>query len=132
MAPERHPRWNDVGMGCSVLVVDDDASFRRIAIRIVESWGHRVVGEAGSVDEAMQCASAVRPDTVIVDICLPGGDGFDLTRKLLALDWPIRVLVMSSDSDVANVEIAESAGASGFFPKLELLGARFREAIEAQ
>jgi DNA-binding NarL/FixJ family response regulator len=118
-------------MGCSVLVVDDDASFRRMAIRIVESWGHRVVGEAGSVGEALLRASAVRPDTAIVDIGLPDGDGFDLTRKLLVMDWPIRVLVMSSDSDIANVEVAESAGASGFFPKLELLGTRFREAIEA-
>ncbi|MDA0159860.1 response regulator transcription factor [Solirubrobacter ginsenosidimutans] len=117
-------------MGCSVLVVDDDASFRRIAIRIVESWGHNVVGEAGGVGEAMLRAHEVRPDTVIVDIGLPDGDGFDLTRRLLALEWPIRVLVMSSDSDIANVAVAESAGASGFFPKLELLGAGFRQAIE--
>jgi DNA-binding NarL/FixJ family response regulator len=118
-------------MGCSVLVVDDDVSFRRMAIRIVKSWGHLVVGEAGSVGEAMLRASAVRPDTVIVDIGLPDGNGFDLTRQLLALDWPIRVLVISSDSDLANVEVAKRAGASGFFPKLELLGTGFRDAIEA-
>ena len=117
-------------MACSLLVVDDDVSFRRMAVRIVESWGHRVVGEAGSVGEAMLRASEVRPDTAIVDIGLPDGDGFDLTRRLLALDWPIRVLVMSSDSDIANVEVAANAGASGFFPKLELLGPGFRQAIE--
>jgi DNA-binding NarL/FixJ family response regulator len=117
-------------MRSSVLVVDDDISFRSIAVRIVASWGHDVVGEAGSVDEAMVRASELRPDTVIVDIGLPDGDGFDLTSRLIALPWPMRVLMISSDSDVANKSAAERAGASGFFPKAEIAGVAFRHAIE--
>jgi DNA-binding NarL/FixJ family response regulator len=119
-------------MGCTVLVVDDDIFFRGIAIRIVESWGHRVVGDAAGVEEALARTSELRPDTVLVDIGLPDGDGFDLTRRLIALPWPVRVLVISSDSDVANASAAARAGASGFFPKAEISGAGFRQAIEAR
>jgi DNA-binding NarL/FixJ family response regulator len=118
-------------MPSSVLVVDDNASFRAIAIRIFESWGHRVVGEAGSVHEAMERTEELRPDTVIVDIGLPDGNGFDLTRRLVALPWPVRVLIISSDADVANESEAEWVGASGFFPKDAISGKAFRQAIEA-
>jgi DNA-binding NarL/FixJ family response regulator len=117
-------------MGCTVLVVDDDTFFRHIAVRILRSWGHDVVGEAGGVDEALARTSELRPDAVVVDIGLPDGDGFDLTRRLTALPWPIRVVVISSDSDLANGSVAERVGASGFFPKAEISGASFRQAIE--
>jgi DNA-binding NarL/FixJ family response regulator len=119
-------------MGRAILVVDDNTSFRDIAVQILESWGHVVVGEAGSVAEGLARATELRPDTVIVDIGLPDGSGFDLTRSLIALPWPVRVLVISSDSDAANGSVAERAGASGFFPKLEISRAAFRQAIEEQ
>src|SRR4051794_33266811 len=98
-------------MGCSVLVVDDDTSFRAIAVRIIRSWGHQVVGEAGTVEQAMARTTELRPDTVVVDIGLPDGDGFELTRGLVALPWRVRVLVISSDADVANASVAAGAGA---------------------
>jgi DNA-binding NarL/FixJ family response regulator len=117
-------------MGRSVLVVDDDASFRNITTRILESWGFDVVGQAGSVDEAMARTAELRPDTVLVDIGLPDGNGFDLTRQLMALPWSLRVLLISSDSDIANGAAARRVGASGFFPKDELVGVMFRNAME--
>src|SRR4051794_30783161 len=61
------------GRGCedgpvsrSVLVVDDDASFRRLAARVLCGSGHVVVGEAGSVEEALMRAVELRPDTALV------------------------------------------------------------------
>jgi DNA-binding NarL/FixJ family response regulator len=119
-----------IRMGRSVLVVDDDASFRNITTRILESWGFDVVGQAGSVDEAMARTAELRPDTVLVDIGLPDGNGFDLTRQLMALPWSLRVLLISSDSDIANGAAARRVGASGFFPKDELVGVTFRNAME--
>jgi DNA-binding NarL/FixJ family response regulator len=118
-------------MGCTVLVVDDDRSFRDIATRILTSWGHDVVGQAGSVGEAVLRTTELRPDTVLVDIGLPDGDGFGLTQQLMAMPWPMRVLVISSDSDAANGHAAARVGAYGFFPKHEISGAVFRQAIEA-
>ena len=72
-------------MSRSVLVVDDDASFRDLAARVLTGWGHVVIGEAGSVEEALARAAELRPDTALVDIGLPDGDGFSLTQRLRAL-----------------------------------------------
>jgi CheY-like chemotaxis protein len=116
-------------MGGVVLVVDDNAPFRDLARRVLVSWGHDVI-EAGSVAEALVRAVARRPDTALVDIGLPDGDGFDLTERLLGLPWPIRVVVISTDSDAGNGFAAQRAGASGFFPKDELLTAALRHLVD--
>ena len=91
-----------------------------LVVRILRSWGHVVIGEAGSVAEALTCAEALRPDTALVDIGLPDGDGFSLTRELRAHSWATRVVLFSSDTDRANVAAAERAGAIAFLPKDEL------------
>ena len=114
----------------SVLVVDDDASFRDLAARVLTSWGHVVIGEAASIEEALACAAELRPDTALVDIGLPDGDGFSLTQQLRALPWPPRVVLISSDSDRANAPAARRAGACGFFPKDELSDRALRQLIE--
>jgi DNA-binding NarL/FixJ family response regulator len=113
----------------SILVVDDDASVRGLVARILRSWGHVVIGEAGSVAEALACADALRPDTALVDIGLPDGDGFSLTRQLAARPWVMRVVVFSSDADRANAAAADRAGAVGFFPKDELSSPALRRLI---
>jgi CheY-like chemotaxis protein len=115
----------------SVLVVDDDAAFRDLAARVLTGWGHVVIGEAGSVEEALARAAELRPDTALIDIGLPDGDGFSLTRRLRALPWSLRVVLISSDADRANATAARRAGAAGFFPKDELSDPALRELIEA-
>jgi CheY-like chemotaxis protein len=114
----------------SVLVVDDDAEFRDLAARILTSWGHAVIGGAGSVAEALAQATKLRPDVVLVDIGLPDGDGFALTEQLVALPWAVRVVLISSEADRAAVQAAQRAGADGFLPKDELSSALLRQLIE--
>jgi CheY-like chemotaxis protein len=104
----------------TILVVDDDADVRGLIVRVLRSRGNVVVGQAGSVAEALASAEALRPDVALVDIGLPDGDGFSLTRQLRARPWPVRVVIFSSDADKANVAAAERAGAVGFLPKDEL------------
>ena len=116
-------------MASSVLVVDDDATFRLFARHALTSWGHVVVGEAGSAAEAIQRTSELRPDTVLADVGLPDGDGFTLTRDLLALPSPPRVVLISSDDDVANSSAAARVGAVGFVAKDELGGALMKRLI---
>jgi CheY-like chemotaxis protein len=113
-------------MSRSVLVVDDDASFRHLASRTLRSWGYAVVGEAGTFAEAIERAVALRPDSALVDIGLPDRDGFELARELTAMSWLPLVVLISSDSDAANEAIAHRMGAAGFVPKDELLGAHLR------
>ena len=113
----------------SVLVVDDDDSFRQLAARTLRSWGHTVVGEAATVAEAVAAAEQARPEAVLVDIGLPDGDGFSLARQLTALSWRPRVVLISSDSDVANRAEAYRVGADGFVPKDELASDTLRDLI---
>lgn len=116
----------------SVLVVDDDAGFRDLATRVLTSWGHAVIGEAGSVAEALAQAARLRPDVVLVDIGLPDGDGFSLTEQLVAMPWAVRVVLISSQPDRATVAAARRAGADSFLPKDELSSARLRQLIEGR
>lgn len=113
-----------------MLIVDDDDAFGDLAARVVTGWGHVVVGRAGSVAGALARAAELRPDIVLVDIGLPDGDGFALTEKLVAMKWPMRVVLISSDSDAGNVSAARRAGASGFVPKDELSSDELRDYIE--
>jgi CheY-like chemotaxis protein len=116
----------------SILVVDDDAAVRGLIVRILRSGGHVVVGEAGSVAEALDRAKALRPDTALVDIGLPDGDGFSLTRQLRALPWAMSVVLFSSDADRTNADAAQRAGAVGFLPKDELSGLALERLIGEQ
>ena len=125
------------GLGCedgavsrSVLVVDDDAVFRRLAAGVITDLGHVVIGEAGSVEEALARARELRPDTALVDIGLPDGDGFSLTRQLRAMPWRLRVIVISADADGASAPAARRAGASGFLSKSELSGLALSRLID--
>ncbi len=113
----------------SILVVDDDAAVRGLVVRILRSWGHTVIGEAGSVAEALTRAETLRPDTVLVDIGLPDGDGFALTRELHARCRPPRVVLVSSAADRAHVAAAERAGAIAFLPKDELSSPALRRLL---
>ncbi len=117
-------------MSRSVLIVDDDDAFRNLATRILTGWGHVVIGEAGTAAEALARVAELRPDTVLIDIGLPDGDGFALTARLRGMPWPVRVVLISSDADRANAAAADRAGASGFVPKDELSGPGLRQLIE--
>ena len=123
-------RWDHERMPRSVLVVDDDAGFRDLAARILTSWGHAVIGEAGSVAEALAQAARLRPDTVLVDIGLPDGDGFSLTEQLVAMPWAVHVVLISSEADRTTVQAAQRAGADSFVPKDELPSVALRQLIE--
>jgi CheY-like chemotaxis protein len=116
-------------VGRRVLVVDDDRSFRSLVAAILRSWGHDVVAEAGTVEDALAQARETRPDTALVDIGLPDGDGLELTRLLRRLPQQPRVILVSSDGDAANGPAARAAGAAAFFAKDDLVGLPFRETI---
>jgi DNA-binding NarL/FixJ family response regulator len=104
----------------SVLIVDDDSSFRELAQRLLRASNLEVVGQAGDVAEAMAAAKALAPDAALVDVDLPDGDGITLAQQLTALPSPPRVLLTSIDADAANLDEVRDSGASGFVHKAEL------------
>jgi DNA-binding NarL/FixJ family response regulator len=113
----------------SVLVVDDDPAFRRLAQRILDAFGFAVVGEAGDAASARSAAGALRPDAMLVDVGLPDVDGIALARELTALPWRPRVVLTSSNAEAATASEVRRSGAEAFVPKNELPGAALGELL---
>jgi DNA-binding NarL/FixJ family response regulator len=112
-----------LAMTGSVLVVDDDPAFRRLAARILDAFGLAVAGEAETAAAAISVAATLRPDAVLVDIGLPDSDGIALARELAALPWHPRVVLTSTNAEAATVSEVRRSGAEAFVPKNELPGA---------
>ena len=106
-------------MECTVLIVDDDAQFRRVAAELLADGGYRVVGEAGSAADGLALAEELRPDAVLLDVNLPDGDGLSVAARLSANDGP-RVLLTSSDAGGTTDRLVRRSGAAGFVPKVDL------------
>jgi two-component system, NarL family, response regulator DevR len=101
-----------------VFLVDDHEVVRRGVAEVLEDDdGISVVGEAGSVAEALARVPAVRPGVVVVDMRLPDGDGAELCARLGERDPGLRFLVLTSYSDDDAVADAVRAGAHGYVLK---------------
>jgi DNA-binding NarL/FixJ family response regulator len=116
-------------MTASVLVVDDDPAFRRLAYRLLAEFDLVVGGEAATAAAAMSAAARTRPDAVLVDVGLPDADGVSLARRLVALPWHPRVVLTSSDADAARALDVRDSGAEAFVPKDQLPNAALRRLL---
>ncbi|MGI5150705.1 response regulator [Plantactinospora sp. CA-294935] len=105
-------------MSVRVLLVDDQPLVRSgLRVLIADTPDLSVVGEAGTGAEAVELARAVRPDVVVMDIRMPGMDGIEATRQIVAGDGATRVLVLTTFDEDEHVYGALRAGASGFLVK---------------
>jgi CheY-like chemotaxis protein len=107
-------------VGTSVLVVDDDTVFRGLAGRMLQSLGLTICAEAGTVESALAAARTLKPDSALVDVGLPDGDGIELARRIADLPWRPRVVLTSSDVDAMSNAAASGAAAIPFVPKDQL------------
>ena len=102
----------------SVFLVDDHEVVRRGLIDLLGTDPELdVVGEAGSVADAMAKIPTARPDVAVLDVQLPDGNGIELCRDLLSSMADLRCLILTSfTSDEAMLD-AILAGASGYVVK---------------
>jgi len=110
----------------TVLVVDDSPAFRTTARMLLKARGYDVVGVAENAASALECARALRPDCVLLDVNLPDGDGVTLAGALTA--EATVVLVSTLDASALGDGI-ERSGARGFVPKSELASPRLVELL---
>jgi two-component system response regulator EvgA len=109
-------------MPTSVLIVDDHPSFRLSARRMLEADGYSVVGEAEDGEAAISAVRELSPDLVLLDVQLPGIDGFEVASRLsLEADRPAIVLTSTREKSDFGEEIDHSS-AHGFVTKGELSG----------
>lgn len=101
-----------------VLVVDDQAPFRAIARQVVElTPGFAVVGEAASGEEAVVLAEELAPAVVLMDINLPGINGIEATRRIVASAPDTRVVLLSTYRDTDLPADALECGARRYVHK---------------
>jgi DNA-binding NarL/FixJ family response regulator len=113
----------------TVLIVDDHAGFRVAARTLLEAEGFSVVGEAGDAAQAMSQTARLRPDVVLLDIQLPGQDGFVVAERLAHCpDPPAVVLISSRDASTYGQRLAGTP-ARGFLPKRALSGAALAQLV---
>ncbi|TDE09879.1 response regulator [Jiangella asiatica] len=111
-----------------ILVADDHAIIRDGITAMLEPHDDLdVVGQAGDGATAARLAIALRPDVVLMDLRMPGGDGITAIGQITALTPPPRVLVLTTYDADADIIKATAAGAIGYLlkdtPRLQLLEA---------
>jgi two-component system nitrate/nitrite response regulator NarL len=111
--------WDDGAVAWSVLIVDDHAGFRSSARALLEADGFDVLGEAADGESAMEEARRLRPQVVLLDIQLPGIDGFAVAERLAAEPSAPTVVFVSSRGPGSYRGRLESAPARGFITKSE-------------
>ena len=112
----------------SIVIVDDHALFRSGVRSEVEGLVE-VVGEAGSVEEAVRVIAATRPDVVLLDVHMPGGGGVEVIRGVGAVDPGQRFLALSVSDAAEDVIAVVRAGARGYVTK-SISGEELAAAIE--
>jgi DNA-binding NarL/FixJ family response regulator len=101
-----------------VLLADDDALLRAgVAVVLGTAEGIVVVGEAADGLRAVELCRALAPDVVVMDVRMPGIDGIEATRRIVAAGLVSRVLVLTTFQHDEYVWGALQAGASGFLLK---------------
>ena len=105
-------------MSTTVLLADDQPLLRRGFRMIIEAEGDlTVTGEAGDGAEAVDRARRNPPDVVLMDIRMPGTNGIEATRRIVAANPAVRVLVLTTFDLDEYAFGALRAGASGFLLK---------------
>lgn len=101
-----------------VLIVDDQTLFRSGLAHLLEVDPRiSVVGQAVDGLEAVQVAKSLKPDVVLMDIKMPNLDGIEATRRIIADNPKVKVLMLSTFDADNNVIQALKAGASGYVLK---------------
>jgi DNA-binding NarL/FixJ family response regulator len=112
-----------------VMLVDDHEIVRTGLRTLLERKDRfEVVGEAGSVAEALSVATKSKPDVIVMDVRLPDGSGVEATREIRDSQPETKVIMLTSYADDEAIYGAIIAGASGYLLK-QTRGQDLAEAI---
>jgi len=100
-----------------LLLADDHTLFRSSLRSLLEARGVEVVGEATNGREAVEMASRLRPDLVLMDLSMPELDGIEATRQLTAQQIDVKVVILTASMEDEDLFEALRAGAHGYLLK---------------
>jgi len=99
----------------AILLVEDDPSVREAVTMALEGDGHRVT-TAATGDEAVERWRQHRPDLILLDVMLPGRDGFDVCRAIRPHDQ-VPIIMLTARSDPIDVVVGLESGADDYVTK---------------
>ncbi|HLF73240.1 MAG TPA: response regulator transcription factor [Anaerolineales bacterium] len=99
--------------------IADDHPEMRVALRLLLSLSGEmeIVCETGDGLEAVDCVRRLQPDVLVMDIHMPGMDGFAATKQIAGLSVATRVILISTYTETFFARQAAAVGAQGFIPK---------------
>ena len=100
-----------------ILIADDHALFRDGLRSLLRSQGHDVVGEASNGRQAIELATKLHPDLVLMDVSMPELDGVAATRELTAKHPEVKVVILTASEQDDTLFEAIKAGAQGYLQK---------------
>ena len=112
--------YQSVWVAIRILVIDDSPPFRRHAHELLTLRGLEVIAAAADGDDAIAAVVRACPDGVLLDINLPGRDGYAIASSLAMLCPAARIVLTSSDVDGVSAVVLDECGATAFVPKVDL------------
>ena len=100
-----------------ILIADDHALFRDGLRSLLQSQGHEIVGEARNGRQAVDMATALHPDIVLMDVSMPELDGIAATRELTGRHPDIKIIILTASDEDETLFEAIKAGAQGYLLK---------------
>lgn len=101
----------------SVLIVDDNDMTRETLRVILRHDGYNVVGEAHDGDSALEMASRLKPDIILLDVVMPKVSGIEALKSIRMIMQEVFVLMVTANKDQETVTEAVKNGISGYIIK---------------
>lgn len=109
--------------GIRTLIVDDEPSIRELTRLLIETEDAdlEVAGEAADGREAVSAAAALHPEVVLLDVQMPGMDGFEAASRILAESPGQRIIIFSASLTPRQEQLARSMGVSACIDKMDVV-----------
>ena len=104
-------------MNNQVIVVDDHPAIRMAVSALLRDEGYSVVAEADNGEDVLELVQLLKPSWLILDLGLPGLDGFGVIKQITDLQLPVNIIVLSSETARPAVIRCQKIGARGFVSK---------------
>ncbi|MFA4956120.1 MAG: response regulator [Candidatus Methanoperedens sp.] len=100
-----------------VLIVEDDPNNMELMTIVLKHYGHETIG-AFTGESGIEKAAASRPDLILMDINLPGIDGFETTRRMRKIESILHVPIIAITASMAfDTNTIQKAGCNGYLEK---------------
>ncbi len=115
------------------VIADDSEEFRDWLRPMLERGSDfEVIGEASSGKETLEICLQLQPDLLIMDVFMPDGDGPQVARTLHRRAPEIKTILISANAGSVYEQLAETQGAEGFIPKIDLTIDALRAVLEKE